>query len=499
MSSKNSKSTPFAKKKASSGSPFKMIAIFALLVLIIAGFIVAPALASLVDSGSRDFGRFGNVPIRYTQGSYFYNQVSFYNNMYRDMMSENPDFFEIYRNNIWRTAFSDTVGYAAKKYLMQQSGFDVSSQAIDKMVVKSGYYSDEDGNFDAELYSSTTNADKERVRKSLVSSLYASQYASDVLGGLYKNEEQIDFISNISPKERQISYIAISSSDYPDDLLKKQGEANAEVFRSRELSRIVVETEKEAKEVLKALEENQDFAEVAQTQSKDYTAQDGGALNSRYYYEISDEIDSDAADKVFSLSTGSVSEPIETEYGWYIYQADGEIQEADFTDENILYTVRSWLSWNYGEILDQWVADQAAKVEAEINNSSFSTAASTIGKTPQTSGYFNLNWGGSPLLGSSVSSTTQDSVLQGALKSDAFYQEVFSLDIDEVSEPISLGDKVLIAKLIDERDSESAIAGYYINNFIMQNREELWAELSNESELLNNNFEEAYSILFPAN
>jgi len=452
--------------------------------------------------GIDDFGRFGSIPIKYSQGNYFYNQVAYFNNMYRDIISDNPDYFEIYRRNIWQSAFSETVNFTAIKYFMEKSGFDISTSKLDRLIVESGYFSDSLGKFDPEAYSQASINRKESIRASLENSQFLQQYSSDVLGGIYKSDEQIDFISDISPEERMIGFISINSENFPEERIIEEGNKNRLSFQSRDLSRIVVETEKEAKEVVNQLnDDNSNFADLAINYSRDYTASEGGNLPGRFYYEISDELDEESADTIFSLGTGEVTSPMETQYGWYIYKAETDIVEPDFSDETMISTVKTWLNWNQGEILEQWAMEEAENLRNSIDPadpSSFALSAFENGYEVKQSGYFTLNWGGSQIVGASVATGASDPVLQNAVKSEEFYETVFSMNLDEVSKPISLGKNIIIVQLMDIRDSQSTVSNQYIKNYLQQDRDQMWRSINNESELLKNNFEEAYNKVFPS-
>lgn len=496
--SSNSSNSPF--KQKSKGSTFRYIAILALLVLIVVAFVVTPALGSFASGGSRDFGKFGNKIIRYQQGNYFYNQVAAYNNQNRDFLSQNPDFFEIVRQNIWQSAFNDTVAFIAKKYYMEKSGFQLSTRALNRIVVESGYYDNSEGNFDSRTYNETTKMERERIRKTLEDSAINQQYFEDILGGMYKNEGFIDFIGNISPDERKIQYIVFSQSEYPDELVLQEGRAFSEFFQSRELSRMTFETEKDANNALKAMDkEDLSFEDTAIAYSKDYVAQDGGKLGTRYFYEISDELDEDTASLVFELENGEKTAPLETTYGWYIYRADSAVTEADFNDEAMTGTVRSWLGWNHGDIIDAWIAEETEAFLAELGDdeNAFAEQAVTTGKALQQSGYFTLNWGGSPLIGNTLESAASESVLQSAVKSDQFFETVFSMNTGEIADPITLGNSTILLKLEDVRDSESRISSSDIRYYLQYYREELWAEMVLESDLFQNNFNPVYREFFP--
>lgn len=77
---------------------------------------------------------------------------------------------------------------------------------------------------------------------------------------------------------------------------------------------ILVETEAEALEVLDALAEGADFAELAQERSIGPSGPNGGALG---WFSAGMMVPS-FEEAVFALSAGEVSPPVETQFGWHV-------------------------------------------------------------------------------------------------------------------------------------------------------------------------------------
>ncbi|MDA3850075.1 MAG: peptidyl-prolyl cis-trans isomerase [Spirochaetaceae bacterium] len=498
MSPKNNLVSPFSKTKKGT-SLLKYLVLTLLLVLVIVAFIVSPALGQSSKSGvSGVFGKFATESIRYSQGNYFYNQVASLNNMYRETMSENPELFEAYRRNIWNSAFSETVSYAAKKYYMKDAGYAISGFYLDKAVIESGYYASEDETFDERRYAESTNADRERIRNLIQNQQLLQQFRNDYIMGVKISQNQLDFIGQISPDERKIQYVVFTGNDYPDNLVIDVAKENGEFFQSRDLSRMTFDSEKAAQDAMKELEEL-NFTEVATQYSRDTYAEQGGSMGSQYFYSLVQYLDEEMAADIFSLSVGQNTQPLETAYGWIIYKADSEIKDADFEDEAMLSSLRSWVKFNKGDIITQWNKDRATEFISEsqrFSENNFTNTAILENLEVKESDYFPLNWGSSPLLGSSISSAVQDYTLQSASKSDEFYREIFTLDIGEISEPITLGDSLVVVKLMDTREPESQVSSIYVENYMMRYREQLWKNMAMDSELFNNNFEANYSDMF---
>lgn len=90
------------------------------------------------------------------------------------------------------------------------------------------------------------------------------------------------------------------------------------------LRHILVDDEKVAQSVIKALKNGTDFKKLAQTKSKDGTAKEGGDLG---FFRKS-ELPKDLADAAFALKPGTYSQqPTKTDFGWHVLLVE-EIRPA---------------------------------------------------------------------------------------------------------------------------------------------------------------------------
>lgn len=80
-------------------------------------------------------------------------------------------------------------------------------------------------------------------------------------------------------------------------------------------SHILVESEEEAKEILKALEKDGDFAKLARERSTGPSGPRGGDLG----YFVRSQMVQPFSDAAFALEPGAVSpDPVKTEFGWHV-------------------------------------------------------------------------------------------------------------------------------------------------------------------------------------
>ena len=82
---------------------------------------------------------------------------------------------------------------------------------------------------------------------------------------------------------------------------------------------ILVDTEADAKEVIKMIQGGQSFEEVAKTRSKDPAAAQGGDLG---YFRKGDMV-KPFSDTAFSMQAGAMTEtPVKTEFGWHVIKVE---------------------------------------------------------------------------------------------------------------------------------------------------------------------------------
>lgn len=90
------------------------------------------------------------------------------------------------------------------------------------------------------------------------------------------------------------------------------------------LYHILVDSENTAKAVIRALEGGTEFKKLAESKSKDATANKGGDLG----YFRKEELPKELAEAAFELAAGSYSKkPIKTDFGWHVLKV-GEIRDA---------------------------------------------------------------------------------------------------------------------------------------------------------------------------
>jgi len=118
-----------------------------------------------------------------------------------------------------------------------------------------------------------------------------------------------------------------------DEEVRKYYDENKEKFElpSPEIraSHILVDTEEEAKELLKKIKEGADFAELAKQYSEDPATKDlGGDLG----YFGKGKMVPEFEEAAFALKPGEVSDVVKSEYGYHIIKVTGKRSSLSFED-----------------------------------------------------------------------------------------------------------------------------------------------------------------------
>lgn len=475
-----------------------------ILVIVVVAFVLVPLISGITPTrgGSLVFGSYGDEKIEYKSGTYFYNQVNMINNMYRDQLSQSEELFDFYRYYIWSSAYQQTVLFKAKKYDLTRSGFQFSDRGVSRLIVNSGYYHNEQGEFDEAAYANTTMAQRDEIKRTLLDSAYLDHYNKDRLGGIYRSQGQMDFLMEISPEERQFRYVTFTASQYPESKILDYAKEHSRLFTSYPLARITVDSKDKAQNVISQLKDGKSFSELANTNSTDMYATSGGDMGMVYRYALLDELGEEKSEAVLSLAKNAYSqEPIETDYGWYVYMMNGDRVEPDFADEAMISSVRNWMNWNESALLDEWIMDRAdsfiASLDGKEGENDFVLEAVNNGYEAKTTDFFPLNWGASPLVGTGLNSSN-DSIIQSATQSDDFFQEAFSLEeVGDMSSPVILENAVIVLELLEKRESESKPTENSSYSQLQQMQESLYGGIVTSSELYKDSFMDTYYQVFP--
>lgn len=126
-----------------------------------------------------------------------------------------------------------------------------------------------------------------------------------------------------------------------DEEVKAYFDKNQDKFTEVDASHILVETEEEAKEIKKQLEEGADFATLAKEKSTDTGTKDnGGNLGFFKKGDMVEEFEKAA----FALEKGKLSDPVKTQFGYHIiklndtksdFESSKDLVKSTMTNEKL--------------------------------------------------------------------------------------------------------------------------------------------------------------------
>ncbi len=151
----------------------------------------------------------------------------------------------------------------------------------------------------------------------------------------------------------------IEEYEISDEEIQNFFEENKDHMNEVEARHILVETEEEANNVLKRLEDGEDFADLAKELSQDPgSAVQGGNLGYFTQGAMVEEFDT----FVFGAEIGEISEPIETQFGFHIIEVTGKKSSLEDYREDIVKALQ-------GEkfIEEMEALEKKAKVQKHID------------------------------------------------------------------------------------------------------------------------------------
>ncbi|MFH1025105.1 MAG: peptidylprolyl isomerase [Nitrospirota bacterium] len=166
----------------------------------------------------------------------------------------------------------------------------------------------------------------ENFKKELLVNLYLKRYLKE----LNTEENQRNYFKGIKEKFRSPAMVRISV--------------------------ILVKTEDEVKEILKKVQEGEDFAELARKYSKASSARRSGDFGFRTKQVLRKEL----ADIAFSMKKGDVSDPVRTDEGFYLIKVTDRREERSATFEEVKPKVAS-------EFMNRLLEEKISELRKALN------------------------------------------------------------------------------------------------------------------------------------
>ena len=429
-----------------------------ILVLAAVTFVFVPAAAPSAQGKALVFGKYDGKKIEYAQGTEFANAVANYVEIYRNQGSQLDDSTYFYIYNYAFNAAVQAIAYASE---VKNSGYEPSDLLVNLSMMP---YFSENGTYSPALFEQVPQDDREALRADVKKRLIWNRYSEDLLGseakvgahtmfGLKTAEKEIPFFADMANTKRSFDMAAFDLSDYPESQVKSYAENNGELFAKYDFSIVTTEEKAQAEDVLKKLTDNEiDFENAISEFSEKYYSENDGKISASYAYQIKQILkNDDDADALFALEIGKMSGVIETARGFSIFKCDGEKKESDFEDASAVETIRNYIKAHEAGIIEDYFIAEAKNLSSLAVTKGFDEACSESGIAKIEVPAFPLNYGNASIA-ASVSSDIKE--LASAGRNENFLQSAFTLKNGEISEPIVIGNYVIVLKMTGEQKDD---------------------------------------------
>ncbi len=479
-----------------------------ILIVIVVTFIGGPLAGKLGASGQVIFGKYGSEVIDLRPGNYLTRQRNLIAEQlggeYGDQTS-----FDLVVYQIWKGAFERTVIHTAILHDFNESGMHITESRVDLALTSyPGYLTN--GVFDEDKYRQTSNIEKHSNRDLVEEELIHSQYTSDVLASQKVSSHELEFIKSMGTPERKFRYVTISMDAYPNDRLTDYGETHAKLFQKISISRILIRSSAEdAQNLRNQIEADQAiFGELAGAHSQDAFANSGGEMGELWYHELrADFANLGDLDNLFSLPDGTISEvlPMSGD-SWAIFRIDSSSSPIDLKSSEDLEEALSYMKRYEKGMLEDYLIEEGYRFSTTAFSTSFEAASVSLERPYFSTGFFPINYGNlsfrnNPFM-KQIADEAGNPILPGASSNLAFFKRAFSIKPGEVSEPLILNNEAVILQLIEERDvpeDELSLLELFYPYASQQWKEQQLVDLFLHSDQLEDNFNAAFSRLYPAN
>ena len=480
-----------------SNHPLLYVGSLIVLVIITVTFIGTPAIGRFGGAGAgTEFGTYGGIAIEHRRGNYFDSQILQISQQRRNSGFRQDT--ETEARAVVRQAFQRAAYRVAVLAEAASAPLAVSEERIDAELIRSGPYV-VGGVFSEERYNATPASQRKVNRRLVEEQLLERQYFAD-LTAVHTSSQATAFSRDMAAVERRFRVAAFSYAELPQAELQRFGEANAAQFQRIKLSRILTGSADEGADVLRRLQEGSStFEELARLFSIDDVAS-GGVPGWRYFYDLERDFDDrEAVEAIFALASGEHTEVLTSRFGSVIYRADTAAAAPDFAGEEVLAAVQDYLQRYERGIIEDYYTTLAAEFRQSAQAAGFTDAAEALGVTTLESDFFPINFQNliatSRVRAGASEEPAANESLQSAPFHEEFFERAFSLAPGAVSEPIVLGDRILVLELLEERPAEEAaldrVQSYY-PFFISGSLDRAMNAQVFSSDRLVDNFEQGY-------
>ncbi len=436
-----------------------------ILVLSAVAFILVPSLGGFTSGQeTKVVGSYNGKKIEYGYGTDYLTAVQNYAQYYQQQaQAQGKSISQMDYYYIFQGAFNTVVLNMMYTDLVNDSGYVPAENAIKREMIQ--YFTDENGNYSAKAFREASETYKKSLRESIVKSNISNRFSLDSLGqstkyikntlyGLKTPANESSFFADLTRKTRSFEMVSFAKADYPDDKTLEYANKNVDLFKQYSFSAITASEESELKKIKSQLDNNEvTFDDAASTLSSKSYCDDNGKVTSKFAYQFKNILTSDEDfAKITSLSAGSVSDITKTGTGYIIFRCDAAPVAANLSDSDTLKTIKDYIRYNEEGLVDDYFMGLAEDFASSAATLGFDDAAIAAGVEKKEIPEFAINYGGNSYLGMLPFSGITE--LSGAETNETFFRTAFALKPNEISSPITIGNNIIVLKLLNETVNE---------------------------------------------
>jgi parvulin-like peptidyl-prolyl isomerase len=425
-------------------NPGLFIGTMVILIIVIVAFVFVPAIVpGAVGGTDLTFGVYDKTPITYRPGSYFAQAHEQQQRYYNE-----PDALIL--------AFQAAVVHTAILQEMKSAGYQPPEELVNREVAQQFQIN---GQFSAAAYRQLDNTQRMTLWREAQEFLNTERYQQDQYE-LLKPAKEEDFVVNMASRQRRVEGAAYNLQDYPEAEVAAFAAQNPNLFKTIHLSRITITAgEREAQQILASVKDGtSSFEDAARNQSQDSYAERGGDAGSQMAYELSSVvIDEAARNTILSLKKGELSDIISTGTSWVFFRVEDDPVSADLGDSAQAEKIRLYLLQFQRGRVEDYFTGKAEELRRRTNAAGndagvvFDDALAEAGIGKFAFGPLAINYGNQeflPMLAGIEGFT--DQVLTNFAVTDSFWNAAFFTPLGAVSEPLVLGDQIVIFRPLEE-------------------------------------------------
>lgn len=457
---------PSEAKKASSVSRFFFVAIIVFLAFLMVGgtffYIFSPGFSGKDNA----FGFYNKKPIVLENGNVF-GRTLMADPAYAEAVQDGSNnYTQMYQS--FYNAYQSQVVFDAVNEDAKAAKIPAPAAMVNKIILSSGAYNDDDGNFSLDRYNKILPAERQSFYQ-YVKSITPYENVLKDYGSILTASEEIEFVKELNRNTRDFEYFNVGYGVFPDESAKVFIEENSYLFDKMNLSIISCTTEERAKEAYEALK-TKSWNDVVSEYSEDSYKENNGEFGSDLYANaIASNITSDAdLAKIRALTPDTYTEPIQGPYSWAIYKLNKPVEEADPNDKDVLYYAKSLIFTKNKDDVMPYIEVAKTSITSlleEHPETDFHSLEDEYGVVVNSVVGSVYNASGSQFIADIAYVDLQGQMASAVKKDVELYKKVFAMKVGEYIGPVELDDGTVIFIRSIEADENvnlsSTMSGLY--------------------------------------